>query len=67
MLRQDLGLGALAAHFRDREQGRQDSNQQRYPLVGTVDMAVSTRHELLPVSLIDIMSAAAVVAEAFSK
>ncbi len=41
-LEQRVRLRALAAHFRDRQQGGQDGHQQGDLLVRTVDVAVST-------------------------
>ena len=38
---QGVGLRALAAHLRDRQQGRQDGDQQGDLLVAAFDMAVS--------------------------
>ena len=44
MFGQGMGLRALAAHFRDRQEGRQHGDQQRNLLVAALDVFVRAFH-----------------------
>ena len=58
LLGQDRRLRTLGPRFSDRQQGRQDGNQDGNILVRPLEMAVAAGHEILPVLLIWIVSAA---------